>query len=51
MKASDYGVSYTDGVSPGFCHFHVYPSMFDGTGGVLDKRGHTETFSTLLSLE
>lgn len=51
VKASDSGVSYTDGVSPGFCRFYVYPSMFDGTGGVLDKRGRKETYSPLLSLE
>ena len=50
-KASDSGVSYTDGVSPGFCHFLVYLSMLDGTGGVLDKKGHKETFFPLLSLE
>ena len=51
VKASDSGVSYTDGVSPGFCHFLVYLSMLDGTGGVLDKKGHKETFFPLLSLE
>ena len=44
VKASDSGVIYRDGASPGFCHFHVYLSMLDGTGGVLDKKGCKETF-------